>query len=133
MVVCVCVCVCVVLSYRVYNVMIIIVTSPPQSHLGRARSYPLRQRLDSPISCAANCAIPTADKSNYSATGKELPLPWLEIITPKFPIGTMEKMKIAYNSAYIQIEMFNCTLFQQGIIVYCYLCANFQEISMRNA
>ena len=45
-------------------------------------------------------------------------------------------MKIAYNSAYIQIEivspieMFNFTFAQQSIIVYVYLCSNFQEIAM---
>jgi len=42
-------------------------------------------------------------------------------------------MKIAYNSAYIQIEMFNSTFAQQAIIVYVYLCSNFQKITMLNA
>ena len=42
-------------------------------------------------------------------------------------------MKIVYNSAYIQIEMFNFTFDQQAIIVYVYLCSNFQEIAMQNA
>jgi len=42
-------------------------------------------------------------------------------------------MKIAYNSAYSQIEMFNFTFTQQAIIVYVYLCSNFQEIAMPNA
>jgi len=37
-------------------------------------------------------------------------------------------MKIAYNSAYIQKEMYNFTFAQQAIIVYVYLCSNFQEI-----
>jgi len=41
-----------------------------QSHLGRARRYPSRQRIDSPASCATNCAVPTADEFSYSATGK---------------------------------------------------------------
>ena len=44
-------------------------TSHPQSHLGRARRYPLRQRMESPASCATSCAIPAADESNHSATG----------------------------------------------------------------
>jgi len=41
-------------------------------------------------------------------------------------------MKIAYKSAYIQLEMFNFTFAQQAIIVYC-LCSNFQEIATPNA
>jgi len=44
-------------------------TSPPQSHLGRTRRYPSRQRLDLLASCATSCVIPTADESNHSATG----------------------------------------------------------------
>jgi len=39
-----------------------------QCHLGRACRYTSRQILDSPASCAASCAIPTADESNHSAT-----------------------------------------------------------------
>jgi len=42
-------------------------------------------------------------------------------------------MKIAYNSAYVQIETFNCTFAQQDIIVYGCLCAKFQEIAVPNA
>ena len=42
-------------------------------------------------------------------------------------------MKIANNSAYIQIEMFNCTFSLQAIIVYDCLCANIQEIATPNA
>jgi len=42
------------------------------------------------------------------------------------------KMKIAYNSAYIQIETFNFTFALQAIVVYVYLCSNFQEIAMLN-
>jgi len=42
------------------------------------------------------------------------------------------KMKVAYNSAYIQIETFSFTFAQQAIIVYVYLCSNFQEIAMLN-
>jgi len=40
---------------------------------------------------------------------------------PKVPIGTMKKMKIAYNSAYIQIEAFNFAFTQQAIIVYIFV------------
>jgi len=40
------------------------------------------------------------------------------------------KMKIVYNSAYVQIETFNFTFNPQAIIVYSCLCANFQEITM---
>ena len=39
------------------------------SHLGRAASPPLTQRMDSPASCATSCAMPIADKSNHSAAG----------------------------------------------------------------
>ena len=42
-------------------------------------------------------------------------------------------MKIAYNSAYVQIETFNFTFTQQAIIVYFYLCSNFQETAMSKA
>jgi len=41
-------------------------------------------------------------------------------------------MKIAYNSAYIQTETWNFTFAWQAIIVYFYLCSNFQEIAMPN-
>jgi len=34
------------------------VTSPPQSHLGRARSHPSRQRMHSPVSYATSWATP---------------------------------------------------------------------------
>jgi len=40
-------------------------------------------------------------------------------------------MKIAYKSAYVQTETFNFTFAQQAIIVYVYLCSNFQEIASR--
>jgi len=42
-------------------------------------------------------------------------------------------MKIAYNSAYVQIETFNFTIAQQAIIVFVYPCSNSQEIAMPNA
>jgi len=42
-------------------------------------------------------------------------------------------MKIDYNSAYIQTETFTFIFTQQAIIVYVYLCSNFQEIVMPNA
>jgi len=42
-------------------------------------------------------------------------------------------MKIVYNYAYVQIETFSFTFAQQAIIVYVYLCSNFQEIAMLNA
>jgi len=42
----------------------------------------------------------------------------------------MKKMKIAYNSAYDQIETFNFTFAEQAIVVCFYLCSNFQEIAM---
>jgi len=43
------------------------------------------------------------------------------------------KMKIAYNSAYVQIETFSFAFAQQAIIVYVYFCSNFQEIAKPNA
>jgi len=65
---------------------------------------------------------------------KKFALPYREILTPNVPIQYWNngKMKITYNSAYVQIEMFNCTFAQQAIIVYGYLCANFQEIASPN-
>ena len=42
-------------------------------------------------------------------------------------------MKIAYNSAYVQIETVNFTFTQQTVIVYFYLYSNVQEIAMPNA
>jgi len=42
-------------------------------------------------------------------------------------------MKIVYNSAYIQIEMFNFTFAKQAITVYVYLCFSLQEIAMPTA
>jgi len=100
------------------------------------------QRLDSP----ASFAMPTADELNQSTTCKlhlhghttcilyvncanfPIPLPRKEI----YPFLTGDicaqnshwnsgKMKIAYNSAYVQIETFNFTLAQQAIIVYVYV------------
>jgi len=41
-------------------------------------------------------------------------------------------MKIAYNSAYFQIETFTFTIAEQAVIVYVCLCSNFQEITMPN-
>ena len=54
-------------SQTLYNNSII--TSLPQSHLGRARNYPLQQRMNSSASFATNCAVPTADEFNHSAMG----------------------------------------------------------------
>ena len=42
-------------------------------------------------------------------------------------------MKIAYNSAYIQIETLNFTFAWQAIIVYFYVSSNFQKIAILNA
>ena len=39
-------------------------------------------------------------------------------------------MKIAYNSAYIQIETLNFIFIRQAVIVYFCLCSIFQEIIM---
>jgi len=40
------------------------------------------------------------------------------------------KVNIAYNSAYVQIETCSFTFIQQALIVYFYLCSNFQEITI---
>jgi len=40
-------------------------------------------------------------------------------------------MKIAYNSAYVQIETLNFTFAQQAVIVYFYVCS--KKITMPNA
>jgi len=47
----------------------------------------------------------------------------------------MEKWKNAHNSAYVQTETetFNFIFAQHDIIVYVYLCSNFQEIAMPSA
>jgi len=42
-------------------------------------------------------------------------------------------MKIAHNSAYVQVETLNFTFTRQAVIVYFYICSNFQEIAMPNA
>jgi len=42
-------------------------------------------------------------------------------------------MTIAYNSAYIQTEALNFTFARQAVIVYFYVCSNFQDIAMPNA
>ena len=42
-------------------------------------------------------------------------------------------MKIAYNSAYIQIETFNFIFDQEAFIMYFYLCPNFLDITMPSA
>jgi len=42
-------------------------------------------------------------------------------------------MKIAYNSAYVQIETFNFTYAQQTFIVYFCISSNFQNIAMPHA
>jgi len=42
-------------------------------------------------------------------------------------------MKIADNSAYVQIETLKFTFARQAIVVYLYLSSNFQEIAMPNA
>jgi len=52
---------------------------------------------------------------------------------PKVLIGMLKKMKIASNSAYVQIETFNFTFAHHAFIAYFYLCSNFQDIAMPNA
>jgi len=46
-----------------------------------------------------------------------------------FPLKQWE-IKIAYNSAYIQIETLKFTFAHQAVIVYFYICSNFQEFEL---
>ena len=62
---------------------------------------------------------------------RNLPLPKLKILTPKFPLEQW-KNEIDYNSAYVQTETFNFNFAWQAVIVYIYLCFNFKEIAMPN-
>ena len=99
------------------------------SHLGRVRRYPSWQRMESPTSCATSCATPTADKSNHSVMGTPHPqciatcpirytvlynpppkkqkcAPSLtEDINPQSSHWNNAKIKIVYNSAYVQIVL----------------------------
>jgi len=75
----------------------------------------------------ASCSIPPPKK-------EICPFPnWSGDIRTQNSHWNNGKMKIAYNSASVQIETFNFTFAQQAIIVYVYLCSNFQENAMPNA
>ena len=87
----------------------------PITQLWVSYIYTAMTHASSTLHCASS-PIPLPKKRN-------LPLPKLEIFTPKDPIGTMEKWTIAYNSAYVQTETFNFTFAQQASIVYAYLCS----------
>ena len=101
------------------------------------------------------CTVPTADESNHSAavtlharcsatyviyvTLRVRSPQITEIcpflsgdINPQISHWNNGKMKITYNSAYVQIKTLNFTFTQQAVIVYFYLCSNFQEIAMLN-
>jgi len=56
----------------------------------------------------------------------------MKILTPNVP-SEQWKNENAYNSADVQRETVNFTFTQQAIIMYFYLCSNFQEIAMPNA
>jgi len=71
----------------------------------------------------ASCPTPPKKKFAPSLTGD------IKVHSSHWNNG---KMKIVYNSAYVQIEMFNFTFAPQAIIVNGCLCANFQEITMPN-
>jgi len=73
-----------------------------------------------------HCPIPTSitEKCAASLTGD---------INPQSSHWNNGKMKIAYNSAYVQLETVNFTFNRQAIIVHFYLCSNFQEIAMLKA
>jgi len=40
-----------------------------QKSFGKSATLPSRQRMDSPASCATNCAVPSAEESNHSSVG----------------------------------------------------------------
>ena len=135
-----------------------IVTSTPQSHLGKTHRQHLRQRMHSPTSCATSCAMTTARVQSLSC-GYATSIPQYHMHriryialfdSPPFPPpkkkfapsltgdinpqSSLEqwKMKIAHNSANVQTETLNFTFTRQGAVVYFYLCSNFQEIVMPN-
>jgi len=82
------------------------IKSPPQSHLGKARRYPSRQRMHSSTACASS-AMSIADKSSYSATDKlhpyqfspltnrSLTITFTVYVNPKFPNPTYRANPIA--------------------------------------
>jgi len=59
---------CYIKEILVSLIIIITITSPPQSHLGRVHHFPSWQKMHSCAACAS-CAMSTADKSSYSAMG----------------------------------------------------------------
>ena len=117
------------------------ISNPSQSHLGTARRLSSRQRMHSPASCAACCAIPIADESSHSAAGTLHPhrsatrvlyvtlccpiLPSKKIapsltgdINPQSSHWNNGKMKIFYNPAYVQRETLNFIFARRAVIVY---------------
>jgi len=54
-------------KHEVFIHLTVIITSPLQSHLGRATLPPSWQRMDSPTACAS-CEMPIANESNHSAS-----------------------------------------------------------------
>jgi len=67
------------------TLIIAVTTNPPQSHLWRARRYSSWQRMDSHISCATSCAMPTADESNQ---------PWVRYIHTAVPYASYVKLTL---------------------------------------
>jgi len=83
-------------------------------------------------------AMPHASYTLHCASCPILPSPKKEIcfsltgdINAQSSHWNNGKMKIAHNSAYVRIETFDFTFTQHAIIVYVYLCSNFQEIAPR--
>ena len=131
--------------------------SSPKS-FEKSALLPSWQRMDWPALCATSCTIPTADETNHSATGTLHPHANARcvqyvilhcLITPipskivssltgdiNSQSSQMEqwKMKIAYNTAYVQIETVNFTFAQPSKLSLCifYICSNFQDIAMPN-
>jgi len=52
-------------------------------------------------------------------------------INPRVLIGTMKNENCQY-FVYVHTETLNSTFTKQDVIVYFYLCSNFQEIAMPN-
>jgi len=84
-----------------------------QSNLGRERRHASRHA----IYVTLRCKYPQENKFAPSLT---------EDMNPQSSHWKNWKMKIAYNSAYLQMETLNFTFVWQAIIAYFYLCSNCQ-------
>jgi len=51
------------------RLVLMVITSPLQNHMGRAHRHSSWQRMHSSASCATSCTLLTANESNHSAAG----------------------------------------------------------------